>query len=110
MLLVLIGGLIAWGWMTLSQPALTQRVSQNRGATARLDQIVDNGFQFRDNMFSSFADWIGHPDVKNNYLSRERQPGAISDKGVFGVPRTSVQLYPGVSEPMQLYRTDNLLL
>lgn len=108
--MVLIGGLAAWAVMTMLNPKLMPKITTNQGAGERLSAIIDNGFQFRDNMFSSFADWISHPDVKNNYLAREREPGNVSDRGVFGVPRTSVQLYPGVSEPMQLYRTSNLVL
>ena len=110
--LLAIGGVLAWTMMNWSQQQVEASTSakQTQGNTDKLLNMVDNGFQFRDNMFSTMADWLSHPDVKNNYFALHRQQHAVEDPGIYGTARKTVQLYDGVSEPVQLSRQSNLVL
>lgn len=104
-----IGGLLAWTMMAYQDKPVSS-LKQTPGTTQRMVNLVDNGFQFRDNMFSTMADWIGHPDVKNNYFAHQSARNTINDPGIYGVHRSTLQLYDGVSEPVQIYRQNNLVL
>jgi len=76
--------------------------------TTKLDSMIDSGYQFRDQTFSTMADIIVHPDVKNSKAGYEMKP--IQDLGVFGSNRESFQLYPGLSEITQISNTRNMIL
>lgn len=108
---IVIGGLLAWTMMSYQEKNLA---IADKGsvvtATERFKSLVDNGYQFRDVTFSTMADYLGHPDMKNNFFAQQRAGVAIQDDGVFGTARNTVQLYPGVSEAMQISRRGNLAL
>lgn len=76
--------------------------------TDALNERIDNGYQFRDVTYADKLEFW-HPDVKNNsfYFNSDR---LTEDRGVNAVPRVHTQLYGGMSEITQLYRTDNLFL
>lgn len=112
--LIAVGSLAAWSVVTHQDNMLASKAlsaAESSTTTDRFKGLVDNGYQFRDVMFSTMADYLSHPDVKNNFFAHQRASQAtIHDQGIFGVPRKTVQLYPGVSEPIQMYRAGNMAL
>jgi len=108
---IAVGGLAAWSLVNHQQNMLGSVVGTKQvTGTDRFKGLVDNGYQFRDVMFSTMADYLSHPDVKNNYFAHQRAGATIHDDGIFGVPRKTLQLYAGVSEPIQMYRASNMAL
>lgn len=80
---------------------------KSSSVTQALNERIDNGYQFRDITYTTDLD-LAHPDVKNNNLVHSGL--VVSDRGMNGLSRGYTQLYSGVSEVCQLYRTDNLFL
>lgn len=109
--LLALGGLLAWTLMSYQQTTVPATgPAKAVTTTERLKGLVDNGYQFRDVMFSTMADWLGHPDVRNNFFGHGSAQRAIHDAGVYGTHRQTAQLYEGISEPVQLSRTDSMVL
>jgi len=72
---------------------------------------VDNGYQYRDVMYTTMKDYIGDPDVKNNSYFKNSMTHLAQDLGVYGVLRHFFQFQPGNSEIVQVYSNpDNLIL
>jgi len=92
-------GLVAW---RMYGPSKTSTIAD------ALNSYTDNGYQFRDVTYADKLEFW-HPDVKNNhYYFNSNQ--IAHDRGENAVPRAHTQLYGGMSEITQVYRTDNLFL
>ena len=83
-------------------PGTTPKVSKT------LAERIDNGEQLRDQTFNTMADYIGHPDVKNNNFST--RSALTNDIGIYGQNRKFYEMYTGNSELTEMYRESNLSL
>lgn len=75
--------------------------------TGKLNQLIDNGYQYRDQTYTTELD-LAHPDTKNNQAFMNEP--ITSDRGIFGAPRQYLQTLPGVTAVAQIYRNSNLIL
>ena len=73
-----------------------------------LAERINNGEQLRDQTFNTMADYIQHPDVKNNNFST--RSALTNDIGIYGQDREFYEMYTGNSELTEMYRVSNLSL
>lgn len=62
--------------------------------------------RYRQQLYSPSADYIFHPDYINNDVARVPE---VRDRGVYGIPRSNIQIMPG-GNVIQLHRRANLSL